>query len=176
MVLVNGGRALGVRTSQFVWCGYSRFSLPILWHLHKTRLVMTSMQKLSATFVLFHLALTTHAAAPITNWSQFRGAGALGVADNPNLPDRWGANENVAWKIEVPGRGWSSPIVWGDRVLLTTVTSEGEMEDPKKGLYFGGERKEIPTATHRWLVLSYDLKSGRELWRQEAHRGAPVNQ
>jgi outer membrane protein assembly factor BamB len=81
----------------------------------------------------------------------------------------------VAWKIEVPGRGWSSPIVWGDRVFLTTVTSEGQMEDPKKGLYFGGERKEVPTATHRWLVLAYDLKSGRELWRQEAHHGPPVN-
>src|SRR5262249_11630665 len=84
-------------------------------------------------------------------------------------------NENVAWKIEVPGRGWSSPIIWGDRVFLTTVTSEGQMEDPKKGLYFGGERKEVFTATHRWLVLAYDLKSGRELWRQEAHHGPPAN-
>src|SRR5687767_8369583 len=77
-------------------------------------------------------------AAEVLNWSQFRGPGALGVADNPNLPDRWSTNENVAWKIEVPGRGWSAPIVWGDRVFVTTVTSEAEMESPKKGLYFGG--------------------------------------
>lgn len=120
-------------------------------------------------------ALAAQAAAPVNNWPQFRGPGALGVAEHPNLPDRWGTNENVSWKIEVPGRGWSAPIVWGDKVFVTTVASEGEMEAPKKGLYFGGERKEIPQVTHRWLVISYDLKSGRELWRQEAHRGTPSN-
>ena len=116
------------------------------------------------------------AANQSTNWPQFRGPGALGVSDNPNLPDHWSTNENVAWKIEVPGRGWSSPIVWGDRVFVTTVLSEGEVEPAKKGLYFGGDRKEVPKARHQWLVLGYDLKSGRELWRQEAHRGAPPNQ
>lgn len=115
------------------------------------------------------------AAEPVANWPQFRGPDAMGVADNPDLPDRWSTNENVAWKIEVPGRGWSSPIVSGERVFLTAVVSEGEMEPPKKGLYFGGERREIPQATHRWLVLCLDLKSGRELWRKEAHHGTPPN-
>ena len=109
------------------------------------------------------------------NWPQFRGPDGLGVADHPGLPDRWGANENVAWKAEVPGRGWSSPIVWGERVFVTTAVSEGEVEPAKKGLYLGGERKEIPKAEHRWLVLCFDLNSGRELWRQEAHRGLPPN-
>src|SRR5688500_12447161 len=90
------------------------------------------------------LAGAALAAEPVANWPQFRGPGAMGVADNPGLPDRWSTNENVAWKIEVPGRGWSSPIVWGERVFLTTVTSEGDVEPPKKGLYFGGERREIP--------------------------------
>ena len=71
-------------------------------------------------------ALAVNAAAPDGNWPQFRGPGALGVADHPNLPDHWSTNENVAWKIEVPGRGWSAPIVWGDKVFVTTVASEGE--------------------------------------------------
>ena len=110
------------------------------------------------------------------NWPQFRGPGALGVADNPGLPDRWGTNENVAWKVDVAGRGWSSPIVWGDRVFLTTVASDEEVELPKKGLYFGGERKEIPKATAHWLVLCLDLGSGRELWRREVHAGRPTSQ
>jgi outer membrane protein assembly factor BamB len=110
------------------------------------------------------------------NWPQFRGPGSLAVAENPNLPDRWSTNENVAWKVNVPGRGWSSPIVWGDRVFLTTVVGESEMEQPKKGLYFGGEREVIPKDTHHWLVLCLDLNSGRELWRQEARSGAPSNQ
>ena len=55
--------------------------------------------------------------APAANWPQFRGSDARGVADHPGLPNRWSTNENVAWKVEVPGRGWSSPIVWGDRVF-----------------------------------------------------------
>lgn len=109
------------------------------------------------------------------HWPQFRGPSSLGVAENPNLPERWSTNENVAWKVSVPGRGWSSPIVWGQRVFLTTVTSDGEMEEPKKGLYFGGERKDIAKGTYRWLVLCLDLNSGRELWQREVHSGTPPN-
>ena len=65
-----------------------------------------------------------------TNWAQFRGPGNRGVADGANLPERWSATENVAWKTEIPGRGWSSPIVWGDRVFVTTVVNEGQTEKP----------------------------------------------
>jgi hypothetical protein len=65
--------------------------------------------------------------------------------------------------------------VWGNRVFVTTVVSEGEMEEPKKGLYFGGERKELPKGTQRAMVLCLDLNSGRELWRQEAHSGPAPN-
>ncbi len=110
------------------------------------------------------------------NWPQFRGPGARGIVDNPALPDKWSSAENVEWKTAVPGRGWSSPIVWGDKIFLTTVQSDGEMAAPKKGLYFGGEQKEAPKAQHHWLVLCFDLRSGKELWRREAHQGAPPNQ
>lgn len=129
-----------------------------------------------ARLLLLLVGFAARGAEASANWPQFRGPGSLGVAENPNLPDRWSTNENVAWKVEVAGRGWSSPIVWGDRVVVTTVVSEGEMEQPKKGLYFGGEREVIPKDTHRWLVLCLDLNSGRELWRQESHSGAPSNQ
>ncbi len=139
---------------------------------------MLLSQSLSSLVLLFAClcAFSTGAAAPSVNWPQFRGPGSLGVAESPTLPDHWSTNENVAWKIELPGRGWSSPIVWGDRVFLTAVTSEAEVEPPKKGLYFGGERNEIPKAKHRWLLLCFDLNSGHELWRQEARSAAPSNQ
>jgi outer membrane protein assembly factor BamB len=126
-------------------------------------------------FLLARLSTAGLASETSANWPQFRGPGSLGVAENPNLPDRWSTNENVEWKVDLTGRGWSSPVVWGDRVFVTTVVSEGEMEQPKKGLYFGGERKEIPKDTHHWLVLCLDLASGRELWRQKAHSGQPPN-
>src|SRR5216110_962842 len=99
-----------------------------------------------ATLALLLSGSVAHSADTPANWPQFRGPGAMGVADNPGLPDRWNTNENVVWKMDLAGRGWSSPIVWGNRIFLTTVVSEGEMEEPKKGLYFGGERKEIPKA------------------------------
>ncbi|MDQ3625121.1 MAG: PQQ-binding-like beta-propeller repeat protein, partial [Verrucomicrobiota bacterium] len=77
------------------------------------------------------------------------------------------------WKTEIPGRGWSSPIVWGDRVFLTTVVSHGETEEPKKGLYFGGNRPEPPKAEHEWSVLCLDLPSGEVRWKKAVQRGQP---
>ncbi|HXG66076.1 MAG TPA: PQQ-binding-like beta-propeller repeat protein [Blastocatellia bacterium] len=105
-------------------------------------------------------------------WPGFRGPRALGVADDPGLPDTWSATQNVAWKTDIPGVGWSSPIVWGDRIFVTSVISKGEVEKPKKGLYFGGERK-ASTDEHRWMVYCVDFKSGKILWEREAHKGLP---
>ncbi len=147
-----------------------------MWLREKVCAVVSMMVRhriLLWTFFLLASAWNAHAST--NNWPQFRGTAALGVADHPNVPEQWSTNENVAWKIPVPGRGWSSPIVWGRRVFLTSVASSGEVEPPKMGLYFGGERKEIPKGEHRWLTLCYDLDSGAELWRAEAHRGTPPN-
>jgi len=108
-----------------------------------------------------------------SNWPAFRGADSRGIAENPDLPDTWSATKNVAWKTDIPGRGWSSPIVWGKRVFLTTVINEGETESPKKGLYFGGNRPKIPDTIHRWIVLCLDLDSGKILWEKEVLEGKP---
>jgi outer membrane protein assembly factor BamB len=110
-------------------------------------------------------------AVPAT-WPQFRGPGARGIAEGSALPDRWSTTENVAWKVPVPGTGWSSPIVAGDRIFVTSVISASTTEKPTKGLYFGGERP-ASTAEHRWMVTALDLASGRTLWTQEAHRAVP---
>lgn len=114
-----------------------------------------------------------NAAAPSANWPQFRGPDAAGVSANANLPDKWSATENVAWKTDVAGRAWSSPIVWGNRVFLTTVVNLGESEPPKKGLYFGGNRPEPSKAEHQWKVLCLDLATGKVQWEKIVHRGAP---
>lgn len=107
------------------------------------------------------------------NWPQFRGAESLGTSDNSQLPVRWSPTESVSWKTDIPGRGWSSPIVWGDRIFLTTCVNLGDEEAPKKGLYFGGERKDPPKSEHQWKVLCLDLKSGKVLWEHLAHQGIP---
>src|SRR5438128_3671888 len=122
--------------------------------------------KLGATLLL------VLAAYPSDRWPQFRGPQSAGVADDANLPERWSSTENVAWRVEIPGTGWSSPVVWGDRIFLTSVVSSVETEKPKKGLYFGGERKS-PTDEHRWMVYCIDWKTGKILWEREAGRGLP---
>lgn len=108
------------------------------------------------------------------SWPQFRGPGARGVvADSPRLPERWSETENIAWKTAIPGTGWSSPIVAGNRIVVTSVVSAGATEKPVRGLYFGGERP-APTAEHRWVVTAVDLDTGRIAWTRDAHRGVPA--
>jgi len=119
------------------------------------------------------LVLTTCVVAD-DRWPQFRGPGSLGVAEDPTLPDKWSTTENVAWKADIPGMGWSSPAVWGDHIFLTSVVSSVEGEAPKKGLYFGGERKPA-TDLHRWMVYCIDFKTGKIRWEQEVKKGPPEN-
>jgi outer membrane protein assembly factor BamB len=116
--------------------------------------------------------LLTVVAGANDKWPQFRGPLSLGVAEDPTLPDTWSATENVAWKTPIPGVGWSSPIVWGDKIFVTSVISAGQIEPPKKGLYFGGERK-ASTDEHRWMVYCLDWKAGKVLWEREVERGLP---
>lgn len=69
-------------------------------------------------FIIIAVAAVT---AADTNWPQFRGLQAGVVSDDPALPDTWSTTENVAWKTDIPGTGWSSPIVWGDHVFVTSA-------------------------------------------------------
>ena len=59
------------------------------------------------------------------DWPQFRGPTGQGVSDERNLPLTWSETKNVRWKVAIPGRGWSSPVVQGERIWLTTATEEG---------------------------------------------------
>jgi outer membrane protein assembly factor BamB len=117
------------------------------------------------------LLLLTGATAS-DRWPQFRGPGSLGVVEDRNLPDTWSTTENVAWKADIPGTGWSSPIVWDNNIFVTTVISAVEGEKPKKGLYFGGERK-ASNDTHRWVVYCVDWNTGRVRWEREVYKGVP---
>lgn len=120
------------------------------------------------------LLLAAAALAAADQWPQFRGPQSAGIAPgNSNPPEKWSATENVAWKTDIPGAGWSSPVVWGDRIFLTSVISSADKEPPKKGLYFGGERP-IPKDEHRWLVYCIDFKTGKILWEREVNRAVPA--
>jgi len=109
-----------------------------------------------------------------TNWPQFRGPGARGVAKGKGLPTTWSTTENVKWCVPVPGRGWSSPVIWGDKVFLSSAISTGKEKTVKKGLYFGGNEKTPSPNQHRWMIYCFSFESGEKLWEQEANVGKPL--
>src|SRR5262245_28266310 len=83
-------------------------------------------------------------------WPQFRGMQAGVASDDPALPDKWSRTENVVWAVDVPGIGWSSPVVWNDRIFLTSVIKPGPVELPTLGFYNGHSDSSVPTSEHRW--------------------------
>jgi len=71
------------------------------------------------------LALSTAFVLRAENWPQFRGPTGQGLSEERNLPLKWDATNGIAWKTALPGEGWSSPIVWNDRVFVTSDTDAG---------------------------------------------------
>jgi outer membrane protein assembly factor BamB len=127
-------------------------------------------------------ALTLTAAVRAENWPQFRGVHGGVAPDDPALPDTWSATENVVWKLDVPGYAWSSPIVWGDHVFVTSaVNTGGELPLRPTGEYLGGTLggkmtfRDIttPTAPLRWMLYDVDFKTGKIRWQQALKESAP---
>ena len=130
----------------------------------------------TVTFGLALLVLTSAFAADEFQWSQFRGPAAGAVADDPDLPDTWSETENVVWKTDIPGLGWSSPIVWDNHVFVTATTTEGQEPAPVPGLFdpgddFGAQRS---TAVHRWMVYDVDFQTGELRWERRLHQAVPL--
>jgi outer membrane protein assembly factor BamB len=119
------------------------------------------------------LAMLSGFQEPVANWPEFRGGKSGGVIEDGTLPDSWSTTKNVRWKTEIPGRGWSSPIIWGDKVFVASVIRQGKEDVAKKGLYFGGERSKPPAEEHQWMVYAIGLDSGKILWEKLAHQGVP---
>ena len=108
------------------------------------------------------------------NWPGFRGPSASGRADGQRVPERWDAttHRNITWTVAIPGLAHSSPIVWGDRLFLTTAISSRPDATFKPGLYGEGTASEDRTP-QKWVVLALDRTSGRTLWQRTAYEGVP---
>jgi outer membrane protein assembly factor BamB len=119
---------------------------------------------------LFSLNLDLGAQAPADRfWPQWRGPQMSGVSQSANPPTHWSESKNVRWKIEIPGRGSSSPVVWGDRVyVLTAVPAAKDVADPH------APRGGLPVrGVHRFQVMAIDRKSGKVVWQQTAREAEP---
>ena len=116
------------------------------------------------------------AAAPDAgSWPSFRGPRASGVAEGQNLPDHWdGAKgENILWRTSIPGLAHSSPVVWGNRVFVTSAVSSNPNATFRPGLYGDGDASD-DRSRQRWTIYAVDKQTGTLLWERVAHEGAPV--
>src|SRR5499427_7770227 len=86
---------------------------------------------------LFFASLTVY--GQDVAWPQFRGPNSNPVGAHTLLAERWSKTENVEWSQEIPGRGWSSPIVTGGKVYLTTVTTDGKSKQPQIGTEYSND-------------------------------------
>ncbi|HET9269730.1 MAG TPA: PQQ-binding-like beta-propeller repeat protein, partial [Vicinamibacterales bacterium] len=110
------------------------------------------------------------------SWPSFRGTDAAGVADGQNLPDTWDvtAGTNIRWRTPIPGLAHSSPVVWGERIFVTTAISERADATFKPGLYGAGDASD-DRSRHRWVIYALDRHTGRTLWERTAADGVPRN-
>lgn len=138
----------------------------------------------------------TSGQVPASTWNQFRGPVANPATDNAALPDRWTKTENVEWRTELEGRGWSSPIVIGEKVFVTSAETDGESKDPQVGVDYSNdyvrelsqqglseeeiEKKvmerdfELPSQVSlRYYLICLDLNSGKVLWKTKFFEGNP---
>lgn len=130
------------------------------------------------------------------NWTQFRGPDANPVGVDARLPDDWSKTKNVEWAAQIPGRGWSSPIVIDGKVFVTTATTDGKSKPPQMGTDYSndyvaelmkqglsqqdvmkrvGERDiEMPSeVTLHYFLYCLSLENGTVVWKQEFYSGRP---
>jgi len=108
------------------------------------------------------------------NWPSFRGPSATGVAEGYRTPAKWDLErgENIRWKTFIPGLGHSSPVIWADRIFITTAVKDEGESSLKVGLY-GDVTSLREENIFSWRVYCIDRKDGKVLWHQQSHTGKP---
>jgi outer membrane protein assembly factor BamB len=110
------------------------------------------------------------------SWPSFRGLNASGVADGQRLPDKWNGTtgENILWRTPIAGLAHSSPVVWGDRLFVTSAISSRPNATFKRGLYGDGDASD-DRSRHKWVLYAIDKRTGRIEWQRVAFEGEPGN-
>ncbi|MHC5037737.1 MAG: PQQ-binding-like beta-propeller repeat protein [Planctomycetota bacterium] len=127
-----------------------------------------------AAFLFLALGVSLSARGAEENWPAFRGVQASGVTEGHATATRWNVEEgkNILWKIPIPGLGHSCPVIWGNRLFVTTAANAGGEAELKVGRYGSVEPVE-ETGEFSWRVICLDKATGKVLWKHEAHKGKP---
>ena len=114
----------------------------------------------------------------LDNWPHWRGPLATGVAPRGDPPLLWNEADgtNIRWKTEIPGRGHSTPIIWGDRIFLTTAIAFGEPLPPRPSTAPGNHDNLPVTQRHKFVALAVSRSSGKILWQQTLREALPHEQ
>jgi outer membrane protein assembly factor BamB len=147
--------------------------------------VFTSVGVLVLVAIASATLVAQRGAAQADAWPHWRGPAHTGVASG-SAPVEWSDTKHVAWKVAIPGRGHSSPVVWGDRIFLTTAIPTGRAaaaapaSEPQAGFRGRGGRRgggsgggEGAREEHRFEVIAFDRATGKEAWRQVALTASP---
>ncbi|MEM7048452.1 MAG: PQQ-binding-like beta-propeller repeat protein [Acidobacteriota bacterium] len=131
----------------------------------------SALPAVGLALLLFTLLGTT---ASAQQWPQFRGEGARGIAEGHPLPEKWDgeSGEGILWRTAIPGLGHSSPVIWGDKLFLTTAVSEKDDAGIRTGLY-GDIDPVKDDSSHRFELYCLDRQSGKVLWRRTAVETVP---
>ena len=107
-------------------------------------------------------------------WSAYRGRLSSGVLDNANLPESFDLAKmiNIRWKTEIPGLGLSSPVIWDNKLFLTSAVSQADRAGFKPGLY-GDITPVKDSSIHEWKVYCIDKNTGKMIWEKTSYKGIP---
>jgi outer membrane protein assembly factor BamB len=126
---------------------------------------------------VFALVLILCALTFVDNWPQWRGPRGQGVSDEKNLPLEWSPTKNIKWKTPISGRGHSSPIVWGNRLFLTTAV-EGSVVPGAAAVkhVINGQTVKFPDTagaerSHALKLISVDVETGQIVWERTVYEG-----
>jgi outer membrane protein assembly factor BamB len=139
--------------------------------------------KITAAPIVVVIILVSQIAlsAKTANWPQWRGPSGAGISSEKNLPAVWNPKQNIKWKTAIAGRGHSSPIVWGNRVFLTTAIEGPAVPGAKAVKHMMGEQEFLHPDSigadrkHTFKVVCLDSESGKVLWEQTAFEGTPYD-
>jgi outer membrane protein assembly factor BamB len=146
--------------------------------MERLRVMKSPLKILSGVVVLFAFSLccigAIDSAGTRTGWPSFRGWFASGISEGYQTPARWNVKtgENIEWKTPIPGLSHSSPVVFGERIFVTSAISEGGDAALKVGMY-GDVTPVEDKAVYSWKVFCLDKKTGRLIWERTAHTGVP---
>jgi outer membrane protein assembly factor BamB len=106
-------------------------------------------------------------------WPQWRGPNATGAAPHADPPITWNETKNVRWKIPIPGKGHATPIIWGDRIFVTTAIAFGDPVQPEHGDAPGAHHNVPPQQRQKFVVLAIDRRNGAVIWQKTVRTELP---